>query len=55
MKKIAAILMSSCLMLAAGHSFADDMMKKDAMSKDAMSKDEILNPCSLSRKSSLTH
>ena len=41
MKKLTAILMSSCLMFAASATFADEMMKKDGMAKDHMAKDEM--------------
>ena len=37
MNKLAVVLLSSCLMVAAGASFADEM-KKDGMAKDAMKK-----------------
>ena len=38
-KTIAATLLSMCLMLAGGTTFAADEMKKDVMSKDHMAKD----------------
>ena len=33
MNKIAAALLSTCMLLAAGNSFAQDAMAKDAMKK----------------------
>ena len=42
MNKITTALLSTCIFLAAGSSFAQDTMSKDAMSKDdAMKKDEM--------------
>ena len=41
MNKITAALLSTCMLLAAGTSFAQDAMTKDGMKNDAMGKDAM--------------